>query len=124
MNVVIWVAQALLAAGFVAAGFGHAFRFDRFAATPRMAWALAVGRRNLRLIGLLEIAGAIGLIVPAASGILPWLTPLAAVGLALIMVFAAVLHARRGETQAIVANAVLFAVAAFVFVGRAFIEPL
>jgi DoxX-like family len=106
------------------AGFGHAFRFDRFAAAPRTGWAHAVGRRNMRVIGLLEIAGAIGVVAPAATGILPWLTPVAAAGLALIMMSAAIFHARRGEMQAIISNVVLFAVAAFVFVGRSFVEPL
>lgn len=72
----------------------------------------------------MEIAGAIGLVAPAATGILPWLTPLAAAGLALLMVSAAIFHAARGEMQAIISNAVLFALAASVFVGRTFIEPL
>ena len=53
-------------------------------------------------------------VLPAATGILPWLTPLAATGLAVIMLLAAVTHARPGERQVVVVNLVLFALSAFV----------
>lgn len=122
MNIALWVVQVLLGLMFIAAGYPHAFRFESFARRPRMGWAVDVGKRNMQVIGLLEIAGGIGVIAPAATGILPWLTPLAAAGLALIMLFAGIFHARRGEP--IIANAVLFAIAAFVAAGRTFIEPL
>jgi uncharacterized membrane protein len=124
MDIALWVGQGLLLVVFLAAGFNHAFRFDQFAVAPRMAWAHAVGRTNMRVIGLLEMAGAVGVVAPAVTGILPWLTPLAALGLALVMLSAAVFHARRGEWQSIVGNAFLFALAAFVFVGRVFAQPL
>jgi hypothetical protein len=122
MNIALWIAQVLLAGAFLPAGFMHAFRFDSFAAQPRTAWAYAVGRRNMRIIGLLEMASAIGVVGPAATGILPLLTALAAAGLALTMLAAAIFHVRRGEP--IISNVVLFALAAFIVIGRAFIEPL
>jgi len=121
-NIALWTAQVVLALAFVPAGFLHAFRFDQFAAMPRMEWAHTLGRTNVRIIGLLELAGALGLVVPAAADILPWLTPLAATGLAATMFFAAILHLRRREP--IFANVVLFAIAAFVVIGRAVVEPL
>lgn len=124
MAVALWIAQLLLCVGFLAAGFMHAFRFDQFAAIPRMSWAGDVGPSNMRVIGVLEIAGGIGVILPAVTGILPWLTPLAAAGLALVMLFAAILHYRRREFPAIASNAVLGVIAAFVAWGRYFIEPL
>jgi hypothetical protein len=71
----------------------------------------------VRVIGLLEIAGAVGLVVPAVTGILPWLTPLAAACLAVTMVGAAALHLRRGETRAITQNVVLGVMSALVAVG-------
>jgi hypothetical protein len=61
-----------------------------------------------------ELLAAIGLVLPAATGILPWLTPLAAAGLALVMLLAAITHLRRKEPRAVVVNAVLFALSAFV----------
>jgi uncharacterized membrane protein len=68
----------------------------------------------LRLIGLAEILGAIGLVLPAAVHIAPILVPLAAVGLALVMAGAAAVHARRKEAPMVVMNAVLLVLAVFV----------
>ena len=124
MDIVLWILQALLALVFIGIGLSHAFRFDQMAAQPRTSWMLAVGRQQMRAIGILEILGAIGLILPALTGILPWLTPLAASALALLMVFAGVFHARRsGEGANIVFNAVLGIVALVVAVGRFVVEP-
>jgi len=123
-NLVLWIGQGLLALAFLAVGYGHAFDFERGAARPRMGWMAAVGRDNMRIIGILEILGAIGVIVPAATGILPWLTPVAAVALAVLMLFAAVLHTRRsGEVPNIVGNVVLGAIAALVAYGRFAVAP-
>ena len=124
MDIALWILQILLALAFVGAGVNHAFRFDRFAARPRMAWATDIGRERMRLIGVAEIAGGIGLIAPAGMGILPWLTPLAAAGLVLVMLAAAAFHARRsGEESNVAINLVLGALALVVVVGRAFIQP-
>lgn len=124
MDIALWILQILLALVFLGAGATHAFRFDQFAARPRTAWATDVGRARMRLIGLAEIAGGIGLIAPAVTGILPWLTPLAAAGLALVMLAAVGFHARRrGEESSIAIDTVLGALALVVVVGRAFIEP-
>ncbi|WP_208544173.1 DoxX family protein [Nocardioides seonyuensis] len=63
------------------------------------------------------ILGALGLILPAATGTAPVLAVLAAIGLAITMLLAAVVHFRRGEKQKIVPNVVLLALAATVAVG-------
>jgi hypothetical protein len=68
--------------------------------------------------------GAVGLILPAVTGVLPWLTPLAAVGLALVMTFAVVFHLTRSEPRNAVGNGLLLAVAVFVAIGRYVIAPL
>jgi uncharacterized membrane protein len=109
MNVLLWVIQGLVAVAFVAAGFNHATRRDR--ATGRMAWMLALPKPAVTTIGVLEALGGVGLVLPRATGILPWLTPLAAVLLAVLMVCAAIFHARRGEVPLIAANVVLGALA-------------
>jgi uncharacterized membrane protein YphA (DoxX/SURF4 family) len=125
VDIALWIAQALLGLAFLAGGFLHAFRFERFAANPRVSgWAREVGRSNMRRIGLLEMAGGIGVILPPLTGVLPWLSPLAATGLGLVMLSAVVFHVRRGEYPAMASNGVLGALAAFVAVGRAFIEPI
>ena len=88
MDTALWILQVLLALGFVAAGFNHATQRDK--ASGRTAWMLAVPKPLLTTIGILEIAGAAGLVLPPATGIALWLTPLAAGLLALVVVFAAV----------------------------------
>jgi uncharacterized protein YjeT (DUF2065 family) len=67
--------------------------------------------------------GAIGIVLPELRGILPSLTPLAAAGLVLTMIGAALTHLRRAEYGAIAVNAVLLILAAFVAYGRFFVLP-
>jgi uncharacterized membrane protein YphA (DoxX/SURF4 family) len=123
-NLVLWIGQILLALAFAGAGWRHAMQFERGSTRARMGWMTAVGRDRLRVIGILEMVGAIGLILPAATGILPWLTPVAATCLAVLMVFAIVLHARRsGEVPNIVGNAVLGIIAALIAYGRFVVAP-
>src|SRR5213078_4580016 len=83
-----------------------------------MAWVEDFSDGTVKLIGGLELLAAIGLILPAWTGIAPFLTPLAALGLVLIMVGAAITHARRKEQQLIVINAVLLILAAVIVWGR------
>jgi uncharacterized membrane protein YphA (DoxX/SURF4 family) len=123
MDLALWIIQVVLALAFLAFGGSHVFRFDDLAGAPRTGWVRAVGKANLRVIGVLEILGAIGLVLPAATGILPWLTPLAAAMLALLMVFAIAFHARRpGEAQNIVLNVVLGVLSLAVAWGRFVVE--
>lgn len=117
MNVVLWIIAGLLAVMFFFAGLTKATQPVAKLAT-KMGWVEDYSPATVRLIGILEILGALGLILPAALGIVPVLTPLAAAGLAAIMVPAAVVHVRRGESSLVPVNVVLFALAAFVAVMR------
>lgn len=127
MNIVLWVLQILLAVVFLMAGFMKASKTkDELMGQggQRMAWVEDVSASNIRLIGILEILAAIGLILPQLTGILPWLTPLAAVGLVFTMIGALALHVRRGDgIQPIVTNVVLLLMAAFVAYGRFVLIP-
>ena len=124
-NLLLWIGQILLAVSMLGVGFGHAFSFDRMVIRPGMDWMAAVGRGPMRAIGGLEILGGAGLILPAATGILPWLTPTAAACVVVLMLFAAVFHARRpGEGRNIATNLVIGLLAALVAYGRFFIAPL
>ncbi len=80
-------------------------------------------RGLLTFIGVSEMLGGLGVVLPALTGILPWLTPLAAAGPALIMLLAAGFHLRRKEVPQALLNAVLLALAASVAVGRFVIPP-
>ena len=124
MNAILWAVQIVLAIGFLVAGYSHAFDYERSAVRPRMEWMQAVGRERLFPIGITGILGAVGLILPAALDILPWLTPVAASGLVLLMAFAAVLHIQRREYVNVVFNVVLGLLALFVAYGRFVLEPI
>jgi hypothetical protein len=87
-------------------------------------WAQDFSPSAIRLIGVAEILGAIGLILPGAVHIAPILVPLPAIGLALVMVGAAVVHARRNEAPMVAINAVLLVLALFVVWGRLGPYPL
>ncbi len=90
----------------------------------RMAWVDSLSNNNVKIISILEVIAAIGLILPQVTGVLPWLTPLAAVGLVLTMIGAMALHAKRGDgAPAIITNAVLLLIAAFVAFGRFVLVP-
>jgi uncharacterized membrane protein YphA (DoxX/SURF4 family) len=117
MNVALWAVQALLAVAFLAAGFMKASQPIARLATS-MAWVKAVPSALVRFIGVAEVLGAIGLVLPLLTGILPWLTPLAAVGLMIVMLGAVAFHGSRHEYPAIGFNVVLFVLAAFVAYGR------
>ncbi|WP_406019785.1 DoxX family protein [Nocardioides sp. NBC_00850] len=117
MNVFLWILQALLAAMFLMAGVMKATQpKEKIAA--KLPWAEDYSAGTVRFIGIVELLAAVGLILPAALGILPVLTPLAATGLAVVMVLAMNVHRRRNEPGAIAFNAAILVVAAVVAWGR------
>lgn len=122
MTIALWIVQALLAAAFIFAGVTKAFRYAYAHAT--LPWVKDVPRGLTTFIGVAELLGGIGLLLPALTGMLPWLTPLAAAGLALVMLLAIGFHTTRREWPAIGFNIVLLLLAAFVAYGRFAIMPL
>jgi hypothetical protein len=112
--IALWIVTGLLALLFGMAGIMKATK-SREAVLANMPWVEDVSAGQLKTIGLLEALGAIGLVLPAATGILPWLTPVAAFALAITMVFAVALHVKRKE--AFVPSLVLGIVALIVGVG-------
>ena len=118
MNIVLWVVASLLALAFLASGISKVTG-ERSQMIEKTPYVEDFPQNAVRLIGAVEILGAIGLILPAALGIAPVLVPLAATGLALVMVGAAVVHLRRGEgIQAAIPSIVLAVLAVFVAWGR------
>lgn len=119
MNVAAWIVSAVLAALYVMAGFTKIAKAkDDLLAEPRMAWAGEFSPGQIKAIGAVELAGAVGLVVPWLTGVATILTPVAAVGLALVQVGAAIVHARRGELATVPINVVLCALAVFVAAVR------
>lgn len=91
-----WVLQVLLALAFAGAGVAK-LTTPKADLQQNMAWAADFSEAQIQAIGAAEVAGAVGLIVPAATGVLPVLTPLAAAALAVLMGGAAWTHLQRGE---------------------------
>jgi len=106
MNIAIWIIQGILAAMFGMAGGMKSIQSKEKLA-PQLPWVNDFSLGVVRFVGISELLGAIGLILPWALQIQPILTPIAAAGLAFIMVLAAIYHLRKGEYKAIVFNVVL-----------------
>jgi hypothetical protein len=97
VNFWAWAVQVLLALFFGFSGYVKlAWPIERLAAM--WGWVKEFRPGTVRFIGAAEILGALGMILPMATGILPWLTPLAALGFLVIQVLAIGVHGRRGET--------------------------
>lgn len=119
MNVVLWIVASLLAAVFLANGLLKiAQPKEKLAASTMTGWAEDFSPGAIKTMGALQIAAAIGLILPAVVNIAPVFVPLAALGLAAMMIGAAIVHLRRHEVQRILPNLVLVALAVVVVWGR------
>ncbi|MFV0407141.1 MAG: DoxX family protein [Propioniciclava sp.] len=117
MTIALWIASGLLAALYLGAGAMKAIRSkDQLA--ENMDWVNDFSAGTVRFIGIVEVLGGLGLILPWLTGIAPVLTPLAAAGLVIVQVLAIALHVRRGEMSVLGMNVVLLAAALFIAVFR------
>ena len=123
VNTVLWILQIALCLKFVSTAYTHGFRRDQAKWQQGMQRFGTAGRPLLALIAILVLLGGAGLVLPAATGILTWLTPLSAAVLAVMMLVAVGFHVACRETPNVVAGLVLFALAAFVAYGRWVIAP-
>lgn len=117
MNIALWIAQGLLAVMFGMAGVMKTFQTSK--AKEQMSWAKNRSNVFVRFVGISELLGALGLILPLVTGILPWLTLLAAIGLILIQLLAIFTeHLPKKEYNVIPVNIVLIMLAVFIVIGR------
>ena len=117
MNVFLWILQIVLAAMFALAGVQKSTQPKEKLVT-RLPWVEDFSLGTVRLIGIVELLGAIGLVLPAALDIAPVLTPLAATGLAIVMALAVNTHRRRHEPSGMALTAALLVAALVVAWGR------
>ncbi len=103
MELAYWIVAALLAVFYLYAG-GKKVVQTREQLQPMMGWVDTIGMPVVRTIGVLEILGAAGLILPPLTGIAPGLAVAAAIGLVLIQAGGIVLHLSRGEARLIGLN--------------------
>ena len=123
LSIALWVVQVLLAAMFLMSGFMKLSQ-PIAALAGQMPWVTSVPEMLVRFIGTAELAGALGLILPALTRIRPRLTVLAAIGLITVMVLASAFHISRSEAAMVPMNLVLAALAAFVAWGRSKAAPI
>jgi uncharacterized membrane protein YphA (DoxX/SURF4 family) len=118
MNIVLWSLQIILAAVFLGTGLTKYTQSLTALETKVGGWVHDVPLPLIRVVGAAEVLGALGLILPRALDVAPGLTGIAAVGLALTMVGAVVVHVRRHEYKEVGVNVVLLALCVVVAVGR------
>ena len=114
VNVILWTVQIFLALFFLGAAFpkltGRGLeRWTGFSNLPR---GLVLG------IGIGEVLGSVGIVLPMATDILPWLTPLAAMGLAINVLMATGFHVREDERLKAIATTLWAAIAGIIVIGR------
>jgi uncharacterized membrane protein YphA (DoxX/SURF4 family) len=117
MNTLVWIVQVVLALGFLMAG-AMKLTQPRAKLAPQMGWVEDFTDTQVKGIGLVEVAGALGLVLPGATDIAPILTPLAAAGLVVVMIGAAATHLRRHEPKFVGINASLLVLASIVAWAR------
>ena len=118
METALWIVQALLAAIFIITGTTKLTQPRAKMAAGPMSWAADVTDVQFRAIGVLELLGAAGLILPGVLDVATILTPLAASGLALTMVGAITVHLREGEANRLAVPVVVLALCLFVAIER------
>jgi uncharacterized membrane protein YphA (DoxX/SURF4 family) len=123
MNIALWIVQGLLALAFLGAG---AMKASQPIANLKknMKWVEATTPPIVRLVGILEILGALGLILPAITHIAPWLTAIAAACLVLTMIVAVFIHIAQKDYIGASAPLVLLLLALFIAYGRFLVVPL
>jgi uncharacterized membrane protein len=116
MNIALWLLQGILAAFFLAIGSMKVFNYEKFKA---QGGPDAPAKGLSAFVGVSEIAGALGLVVPWATGVLAVLTPSAAAALGLVMILALGYHARHGHPAVkMVPASILLVLTSFVAWGR------
>ncbi|MGX6606530.1 DoxX family protein [Micromonosporaceae bacterium Da 78-11] len=111
MELAYWIVAGLLAVFYLYAG-GKKVVQSREQLQSMMGWVDRVPMPAVRAIGVLEVAGAAGLILPPLTGIAPWLALAAALGLLLVQIGGITVHLSRGEARLIGLNIGLLVTAA------------
>jgi hypothetical protein len=119
VDIVLWIAQGLLAAVYLAAGGLKLLRpREVLVASGNLEWMKDSSDAGVKAVGLVEVLGAVGVVLPWLTGIAPILTPIAAVGLVVVQICALRVHVVRDERRPLPVNVVLLLLAAVVAVGR------
>jgi uncharacterized membrane protein YphA (DoxX/SURF4 family) len=118
MDTALWICQVFLAITFGYSGVMKSTRSREELISGGQTGVAGLSYRVIRFIGISEVVGAIGIVVPWLTGILPVLTPVTAVCFALIMILAAPIHYSRGEFRSVGINITLLLTSLFVVYMR------
>ena len=118
MNGLLWIGQIILAAIFLYSGINKSIYSEKQLIARGQTGVVGLPAATIRFIGICEITGSLGVILPRWTNILPFLTPVAAACLAVIMLLAAPIHYRLRESRNVTINLVVLAIALFVAWGR------
>jgi uncharacterized membrane protein YhaH (DUF805 family) len=116
MNTSLWVVQAML--GTMMITLGVVKTFQPIEKLSKLSWTTHSSEGFVRFVGISELLIGVGLVLPQLTGILPLLTPLAALSLCMIMVLAIAEHVKHKETHEIGKNVIIILLAAFITIGR------
>lgn len=118
MNTSLWIAQGILALMFLMAGMSKSTQSIEKLLKSGISWADRFPISTVRFIGIAELLGGLGLILPLLLNLYPILTPIAACALGLVMVLAIFHHAKHKESKGMMFNIILLALLSFVAYGR------
>jgi len=119
MNTVLWILQAAMSVIFMYSGVNKSiFSIRRLVYEKGQTGVENLSLPFVRFIGISEILGAVGLILPWWLNMLPVLTPVSAILFAFIMIPAAIIHYKRKEPKNVLTNTILFCICIFIGYGR------
>ncbi|MCB4797372.1 DoxX family protein [Neotamlana laminarinivorans] len=121
MNITLYVIQGLLACIFFMAGIMKVAKNKETLREKLGDWTDNYSENKLKLIGLLEVLGAIGIVLPIFISSIAILVPIAAIGLSITMIGALILHLKRKEKDKVIVNLILLLLALFIVVGRLYV---
>ncbi|NGN92458.1 DoxX family protein [Nocardioides sp. KC13] len=122
MNIALWIVAGLFGVAYVAGGIVKlTMPYEKYAA--KLGWPADFTPGNVRFMGVLEILGGVGLVLPGLANVLPILVPIAASCMALYMAGAITERFRRGEYKELLGDLLFLAAMVFVAWGRFGIEP-
>jgi len=114
MNIILWALQVFLAFSFGYSGIMKSFQSREKLVSIGQTGVEDLSYSAIRFIGITETIGALGIIIPWATGIVPVLTPITAICFAIIMILAMQIHYKRKEFKSVALNVMLFCISVFV----------
>ena len=117
LNIGLWIAQISLLGIYVAYGVYKTFFTEK--AKEKMAWTNGRSDNFIRFVGIAELLGGIGVVLPMVLNIFPGITVLASIGLTLVQIFAVFTeHLPKKEYKVLPLNLYFAAMSIFVAIGR------